>query len=101
VQVWLYEDTDEQWKEFSLDIQAMLEAEYSNNVYSLTWQWFYCDRRIHTVNFETQPMVYMVKCGDTIKLSTKVERRVMHGEYLCRLHNGTVKCIKVLITMIG
>jgi hypothetical protein len=78
----VYEDTDEQWKEFIPDLQAMLEEDYSFGCEHSTWQQHTPYERQHTVNFKTQPMTYMVKCGDTIELSTVVERRVNDGEYL-------------------
>ena len=81
--MWVYEDTDEQWKEFIPGLQVMLEEDYCMGCDSSTWRGSKHDRRQHIVNFKTQPMTYTVKCGDTIKLNTVVERRVMHGEYLC------------------
>jgi hypothetical protein len=76
VQVWVYEDTDEQWTEFTPGLQATLEDDHSSGCDYSTWPGSEYDRRIHTVNFKTQPMTYMVKCGGTILLSTVVERRV-------------------------
>ena len=80
----MYEDTDEQWKEFIPDLQAILEDDYFmvDGNESATWGGPGPCMQLHTVTFKTQPMTYMVKCGDTIELSTVVERRVMHGEYL-------------------
>jgi hypothetical protein len=84
VQVWVYEDKDEQWKEFGPGLQATFEDEHSNGHGCSRWPGSTISqyKQEHTVNFRTQPMTYMVKCGDTIELSTVVERRVMHGEYL-------------------
>jgi hypothetical protein len=91
VQVWVYEDTDEQWKEFIPDIQAMLEEDYSFKCERSIWQQHNPYERQHTVNFTTQPMTYMVKCGDTFELSTVVERHVMHGEYVLNRYDMAVQ----------
>jgi hypothetical protein len=82
----VYEDTDEQWKEFRPNIQALLEDDYSFKCEYSVWQQNNPYERQHTVNFKTQPMTYSVKCGDTIELNTVVERRVMHGEYLLKIY---------------
>jgi hypothetical protein len=80
----VYEDTDEQWKEFTPGLQATLEDDHSSGCERSTWPGSSKSqyKQVHTVNFKTQPMTYMVKCGDTIELNIIVERRVMHGEYL-------------------